>query len=222
MKTLRRYLWTEIATATGFMLFALLALFTFFDLVAQLDEIGQRGYRLRHAFAYVAFTLPSRTYEAHADRGADRHDLRPVEARSELRVHDHARLRHEHAAPDDGLAASAWLLVALTFAAGRVRLAAGRTARAADAAARHAAGRSACATSVRAPGCASDREGRRAAPSALLASSTCVRSRPTSHARLAHRCRVRSRLPAALDRHRQNPAATPSPNVARLEADRRR
>jgi len=63
MKTLRRYLWKEIATATGFMLFALLSLFTFFDLVAQLDEIGQRGFKLRHALAYVAFTLPSRMYE---------------------------------------------------------------------------------------------------------------------------------------------------------------
>jgi lipopolysaccharide export system permease protein len=63
MKTLRRYLWKEIATATGFMLFALLSLFTFFDLVAQLDEIGQRGFKLRHALSYVAFTLPSRTYE---------------------------------------------------------------------------------------------------------------------------------------------------------------
>ncbi len=63
MKTLRRYLWKEVATATAFVLFALLSLFTFFDLVAQLDEIGQRGFLLRHALAYVAFTLPSRTYE---------------------------------------------------------------------------------------------------------------------------------------------------------------
>jgi lipopolysaccharide export system permease protein len=63
MKTLRRYLWKEVATATAFVLFALLSLFTFFDLVAQLDEIGQRGFQLRHALAYVAFTLPSRTYE---------------------------------------------------------------------------------------------------------------------------------------------------------------
>ena len=60
MKTLRIYLWKEIAAATGFMLFALLSLFTFFDLVAQLDEIGQRGFLLRHALAYVAFSLPSR------------------------------------------------------------------------------------------------------------------------------------------------------------------
>ena len=35
MRTLRIYLWKEIAAATGFMLFALLSLFTFFDLVAQ-------------------------------------------------------------------------------------------------------------------------------------------------------------------------------------------
>lgn len=63
MKTLRRYLWKEISTATLFVLFALLSLFLFFDLVAQLDEIGRRGFKLRHAFSYVALTLPSRTYE---------------------------------------------------------------------------------------------------------------------------------------------------------------
>jgi lipopolysaccharide export system permease protein len=63
MKTLRRYLWKEIALATGFMLFALLSLFTFFDMVAQLDEIGQRGFRFRHVVAYVLLSLPSRTYE---------------------------------------------------------------------------------------------------------------------------------------------------------------
>jgi lipopolysaccharide export system permease protein len=45
------------------MLFALLSLFTFFDLVAQLDEIGRRGFKLQHALTYVALTLPSRTYE---------------------------------------------------------------------------------------------------------------------------------------------------------------
>jgi len=61
--TLRRYLWKEIAVSTAFVLFALLALFLFFDLVGQLDEVGRRGFKLRHAFAYVALTLPSRTYE---------------------------------------------------------------------------------------------------------------------------------------------------------------
>jgi len=63
MRTIRRYLWTEIASASLFVLFALLALFLFFDMVAQLDEIGQRGFLFRHALSYVALTLPSRTYE---------------------------------------------------------------------------------------------------------------------------------------------------------------
>lgn len=63
MRTLRRYLWREIVLATVFVLFALLALFLFFDMVAQIDEIGRRGFRLQHAFSYVALTVPSRTYE---------------------------------------------------------------------------------------------------------------------------------------------------------------
>ena len=63
MRTLRRYLWREIVVATVFVLFALLSLFMFFDMVQQLDEIGRRGFQLHHAFSYVALTLPSRTYE---------------------------------------------------------------------------------------------------------------------------------------------------------------
>jgi LPS export ABC transporter permease LptG len=63
MRTLRHYLWREIAQATLFVLFALLALFMFFDLVQQLDEVGRRGFRLQHAFSFVALSLPARTYE---------------------------------------------------------------------------------------------------------------------------------------------------------------
>jgi lipopolysaccharide export system permease protein len=63
VRTLRRYLWREISIATLFVLFALLSLFTFFDMVQQLDEVGQRGFQLKHAFLYVALSLPSRTYE---------------------------------------------------------------------------------------------------------------------------------------------------------------
>jgi lipopolysaccharide export system permease protein len=55
--------WQEIATATAFVLFGLLSLFLFFDMVQQLDEVGRRGFLLRHAFGYVGLTLPSRTYE---------------------------------------------------------------------------------------------------------------------------------------------------------------
>jgi len=63
MKTLRRYLMREIARAIGFVLFALLALFAFFDLLAQMDDLRPGGYSLPQALAYVALALPSRTYE---------------------------------------------------------------------------------------------------------------------------------------------------------------
>ncbi len=63
MKTLRRYLMREMVRATGFMLFALLALFAFFDLLAQMDDLRPGGYTLSAALAYVALSLPSRTYE---------------------------------------------------------------------------------------------------------------------------------------------------------------
>ena len=62
MRTLRRYLTREVASATGFVLFALLALFAFFDLINELGDIGS-GYRLRNAFTFISLSLPSRTYE---------------------------------------------------------------------------------------------------------------------------------------------------------------
>src|SRR5262245_18747907 len=63
MRTLRRYLRLEIIQATGFVLFALLALFSFFELVNQLDDVGRAGYQLREVFIYVLLGLPTRTYE---------------------------------------------------------------------------------------------------------------------------------------------------------------
>jgi len=63
MKTLRRYLMRELVRSTGFVLFALLALFTFFDLLGQLDDLRPGAYSLAQALTYVALSLPSRTYE---------------------------------------------------------------------------------------------------------------------------------------------------------------
>jgi lipopolysaccharide export system permease protein len=63
MTTLRRYLARELARATGFVLFALLALFAFFDLLAQIDDLRPGAYALPQALAYVTLLLPSRTYE---------------------------------------------------------------------------------------------------------------------------------------------------------------
>jgi lipopolysaccharide export system permease protein len=63
MKTLPRYLRREIGLATLFVLFALLAIFTFFDLVGELENVGAGGYTLRAAFFSVGLSLPSRMYE---------------------------------------------------------------------------------------------------------------------------------------------------------------
>jgi len=63
MRTLSRYLRSEIVAATGFVLFALVALFSFFELINQLDDVGQAGYQLRQVFLYVLLSLPTRAYE---------------------------------------------------------------------------------------------------------------------------------------------------------------
>ncbi len=63
MRTLRRYLLLELVRSTGLMLFALLALFAFFDLLSQIDNLRPGIYGLPQALAYVTLQLPSRAYE---------------------------------------------------------------------------------------------------------------------------------------------------------------
>lgn len=63
MKVLDRYVSSEIVGAVFFVLVAFLALFAFFDLIGELPEVGRGGYRLQHAFIYVAMGLPGYVYE---------------------------------------------------------------------------------------------------------------------------------------------------------------
>lgn len=63
MNTLPRYLRREIGLATVFVLFALLAIFAFFELVGELENVGLNGYTLRAALFSVLLSLPSRLYE---------------------------------------------------------------------------------------------------------------------------------------------------------------
>ena len=63
MDTLRTYLAREIYAATLFVFVSFLALFAFFDLINELSDLGKGGYRLQHAIAYVALTVPSHVYE---------------------------------------------------------------------------------------------------------------------------------------------------------------
>jgi lipopolysaccharide export system permease protein len=63
LKVYERHLGREIYGATLLVLAAFLALFAFFDLITELEDVGKEGYELRHALAYVALTLPGRVYE---------------------------------------------------------------------------------------------------------------------------------------------------------------
>lgn len=63
LRVFERHLAREIYGATLLVLAAFLGLFAFFDLIHEMEDVGRQGYELRHALAYVALTLPGRTYE---------------------------------------------------------------------------------------------------------------------------------------------------------------
>jgi len=63
MRTLRRYLWREIAGAAAFVLLALIGIFALFDLINQLGDLGRANYQFAHALAFVALLAPAHAYE---------------------------------------------------------------------------------------------------------------------------------------------------------------
>lgn len=63
MKTLRRFLWKEVISATLLVFAALLMLFTFFELVGELKEIGRGSYRLPRIIAFVLLSIPGHIYD---------------------------------------------------------------------------------------------------------------------------------------------------------------
>lgn len=63
MNILRNYLARQIYGATALVLFAFLGLFAFFDMVHELQDLGQGGYQVYQAALYVLLSLPSRAYE---------------------------------------------------------------------------------------------------------------------------------------------------------------
>jgi len=54
---------TEIYAATLFVFIAFLGLFAFFDLINELGDLGKGTYRLQHALAFVALSVPTHVYE---------------------------------------------------------------------------------------------------------------------------------------------------------------
>lgn len=63
LKIYERYMAREIYAATALVLAAFLALFAFFDLIHEFEDLGKGGYQLQHAVMYVTLTMPGRVYE---------------------------------------------------------------------------------------------------------------------------------------------------------------
>lgn len=66
MKTIRRLIYGEVLNAVSFVTLGFLCLFSFFDLVEEIQSIGRyasAGYGLIHALSFVALMLPSHLYE---------------------------------------------------------------------------------------------------------------------------------------------------------------
>ena len=61
--TIERYLARQIYGAVGFVLLGFLALFAFFDLIAELRDLGNGNYQLRQIFSVVALWIPGHAYE---------------------------------------------------------------------------------------------------------------------------------------------------------------
>lgn len=59
---LLRYFTREILVTSLFVLAALMALFGFFDLIHELDDLGKNNYRLAAMIVYVLLSLPSHAY----------------------------------------------------------------------------------------------------------------------------------------------------------------
>jgi lipopolysaccharide export system permease protein len=63
MRTLRRYVATEIIVATALVVLALLMLYGFFDLLDEIKDLGRGGFHMKHVVIRVLLRAPSHVYE---------------------------------------------------------------------------------------------------------------------------------------------------------------
>ena len=63
MRVIQRYFTSEITRSVFFALAAFLALFAFFEMMGQLEQVGRNGYNLQQAVFYVLMGLPGNVYE---------------------------------------------------------------------------------------------------------------------------------------------------------------
>jgi len=63
VRILTRYIGREVLLTTLLLFVALIGLFTFFDLINEMRDVGHGGYTISTALLYVALHVPSRIYE---------------------------------------------------------------------------------------------------------------------------------------------------------------
>ena len=63
MRTLTRYIGRDVLLSTLLLFVALIGLFTFFDLINEMRDVGRGSYTLTTALLFVALHIPSRIYE---------------------------------------------------------------------------------------------------------------------------------------------------------------
>ena len=63
MRLIRRYLVTEIVTATLFVFAALISLFSLLDMIRELKNFGEGNYRMPQILGYVLLSIPGHIYE---------------------------------------------------------------------------------------------------------------------------------------------------------------
>ena len=62
-KTFDRYVARQVYASVGFVLLGFLALFAFFDVIAELRDLGRGEYRLRQVMGFVLLSMPTHAYE---------------------------------------------------------------------------------------------------------------------------------------------------------------
>lgn len=63
LRILNRYFWREISFNILLVLFGLLAMFSFFDLLQELDSLGKGHYGINSMLTFVALSIPGHIYE---------------------------------------------------------------------------------------------------------------------------------------------------------------
>jgi lipopolysaccharide export system permease protein len=63
MRIVQRYLGREILLAVALVLAALLVLYTSFDFINEVNDVGKNGYRIEQAALFVLLQVPARAYE---------------------------------------------------------------------------------------------------------------------------------------------------------------